>query len=81
MSTFLGTPVEDPTFESFVPHVKQRDGYRCVNGCAPKGPVNDIGQPKLLRVVRKVAWEADSMANLETVCGHRGSKCVPSWEA
>jgi hypothetical protein len=67
-------------YEYYVPLVKKRDGWRCVNGCEPKGPVDNEGHHKLLKVVRKDPWKADSLNNLETVCGHKGSKCLPDWE-
>src|SRR5690606_9220939 len=75
--------MDEPTYEELALIVKERDGWRCVNGCRPRGPVDKEGHPKLLRVVRKAPFEPlepDSVDNLETICAHRGSKCLPDWE-
>lgn len=72
--------MSDPSIEELGVIVKERDDWRCVNGCEPRGPVDSKGRPKLLKVVRRAQWEPDSVDNLETVCGTKGSKCVPEWE-
>jgi len=73
--------VDDPVYDDFKIPVKERDGWRCVNGCPPRGPFDDDGHSKLLKVVRVDRWLPDSMDNLQTVCGGKGSKCVPHWES
>jgi hypothetical protein len=46
----------------FTPIIKERDGYRCTSNCGRTPPA------KMLKVVRRVWFQADSYDNLETVC-------------
>jgi hypothetical protein len=46
----------------FTPIIKERDGFRCVNNCGRTPPA------KMLKVVRRDPFKADSYDNLETVC-------------
>ena len=72
--------MKEATYEELALIVKERDGWQCVNGCQPRGPVDNNGHHKLLKVVRRDPWEPDSVDNMETVCMHKGSKCLPDWE-
>jgi hypothetical protein len=75
-----GITAKEAPYEIYAGLVKKRDSWRCVRGCEPRGPVDDKGHHKLLKVVRLDPWQPDRIDNLETVCGHKGSKCLPDWE-
>ena len=56
------------TIEDYIPAIKERDEYKCVQCGKERWTEKDGLRICLLQVQRKNPRKADSSANLETVC-------------